>query len=118
MKSKLWICVLVMFGLFLAACGGQVPTTEEVPSVEDILPPQVAAEILNQVSETLGVSIEDIQINSVEQQTWSDSCLGLGGPEESCAAVETPGWLVVYTINGEEFRYRADQTGSVIRQEP
>lgn len=115
MKLHQWI-ILLFTGLLLAACN--TTATQIAPAVQDLLPPQVAAEIQNQVSETLGVSLEDIQITGVEQMEWPDSCLGLGQANESCAQVVTPGWLVVFTIKGEEFRYRVNETGTMIRQEP
>jgi hypothetical protein len=32
---------------------------------------------------------------------WPDSCLGLGGADESCAQVMTPGWLLdIYEYYG------------------
>lgn len=62
--------------------------------------------------------MESIQIQSVEKTEWSDSCLGLGGADKSCAQVITPGWLLAFSINGQEYRYRVDETGTVVRQEP
>lgn len=118
MKTIKWIVFLGCLGVMLSACTGRLPTTQEIPLVEDLLPPGAAVEIQNQVSEALGVSIQDIQIKSVEQMDWLDSCLGLGGADEVCEAVITPGWLVVVTVNGDELRYRVNETGTVIRQEP
>lgn len=112
---------LVLASILLAACSlnTAVPATETVPTmIADALPPEVAVEIQNQLSDTLGVPVDQIAIQSVEQREWSDSCLGLGGPEESCAQAITPGWLVVFSIDGTEYRYRVDETGTNIRQEP
>ncbi len=120
MVKKLGL-LFVLASIVLSACtlNTAIPATEAVPSlVADVLPPEVAVEIQNRVSEALGVSVDQIQIETVEQKDWPDSCLGLGGPEESCAQVITPGWLVVYSINGTEYRYRVDDTGTNIRQEP
>jgi len=119
-----WIVPLVLLaGLVLGACSGTgtdvpVAVTEVIPALEDVLPPDVALNIRNQVSEILGVPVESIALKTIEQMEWPDSCLGLGGPDESCAQAVTPGWLLVFTANGQEYRFRADQTGTVIRQEP
>ena len=120
---KKWIVPLVCAGLLLAACssagGTDVPSpTPGIPALEDVLPPDVALNIRNQVSQILGVPVESIQLQSLEQTEWPDSCLGLGGPDESCAQAVTPGWLLVFTADGQEYRFRADQTGTVIRREP
>ena len=119
-----WIVSLVLLaGFVLAACGSSgtdVPAvvTQIIPVLEDVLPPDVALNIRNQVSEILGVPVESIQLQSIEPMEWPDSCLGLGGPDESCAQAVTPGWLLVFTADGQEYRFRADQTGTVIRREP
>ena len=86
--------------------------------MENVLPPDVALNIRNQVSEILGVPVESIQLKTIEQMEWPDSCLGLGGPDESCAQAVTPGWLLVFSANGQQYSFRADQTATVIRQEP
>lgn len=122
MKKILVMSVLA--GILLAGCnlGSAIPATEVVPSVvaevADTLPPEVAVQVQNQVSELIGVPVDQIQIETVEQREWSDSCLGLGGADESCAQVITPGWLVVFDVAGTEYRYRVDETGTNIRQEP
>ena len=119
-----WIVPMVLLAAFvLAACGSSgtdVPAavTQIIPVLEDVLPPDVALNIRNQVSEILGVPVESIQLQSIEPMEWPDSCLGLGGPDESCAQAVTPGWLLVFNADGQEYRFRADQTGTVIRREP
>jgi len=84
----------------------------------DVLPPDVALNVQNQVSEFLGVSAENIQIEKVEKMDWPNSCLGLPGADEVCAEAITPGWRLVFNVTGREYRYRVDATGTVIRQEP
>ena len=86
--------------------------------LEDVLPPDVALNLQNRVSEILGVPVESIQLNSIEQMDWPDGCLGLPEPDEACTDAITPGWLVAFTVDGQEYRFRVDQTGTVIRQEP
>lgn len=118
---KKFCILLVLASVLLTACNlnTAVPVTEAVPSmVAEALPPEVAIEIQNQLSEALGVATDQIQIETVEQSDWPNSCLGLAGPDEVCAEVITPGWLVVFNIDGTEYRYRVDETGTNIRQEP
>jgi len=122
--SKMWIAwvVSVMFtGLVLAACGtssAETVATQVIPVLEDVLPPDVALNVRNQVSLILGVPVESIQLESIEQTDWPNGCLGLPEPEEVCTEVITPGWLLVFNADGQEYRFRVDQTGTVIRQEP
>jgi hypothetical protein len=115
------IVMLVLTGLLLAACGTSrtaVPVTQVNPDLENALPPDVAVNIQNQISQTLGVTVENIQITKVEQMDWPNVCLGLPQGDEVCTEVITPGWLLTFNINGQEYKYRVDKTGTVIRQEP
>ena len=112
---------MFLVSVLLTACSlnAQVPATEEIPTiVAEALPPEVAVEIQNRISETLGVPVDQIQIETVEQRDWPNGCLGLAGPDEVCTEAITPGWLVVFSIDGTEYRYRVDETGTNIRQEP
>src|SRR5215207_9765356 len=102
---KKWIMSLLCAGLLLAACSANatdVPAiaTQLIPALEDVLPPDVALNIRNQVSEILGVPVETIQLESVEQTEWPNGCLGLPEPDEVCTEVITPGWLLVFTADG------------------
>jgi hypothetical protein len=129
MLKKL-IVSLVLTGFVLAGCsatGTQIPAlpTELPPGVptglpplDEIVPPDMARTILDKVSEIVGVPVESAQLKSVEPMDWPDSCLGLGEPNETCAQTVTSGWLLVFDVNGQEFRIRVDQTGTVIRREP
>jgi len=112
--------------LILAACTPQVgelpgngvgPTpaaTEQTPSATG-LPPAAVLEAQKYLAEQLGVPIEQAQIGEIEQVDWSDSCLGLGGPAESCAQVITPGWRATFVVNGQAYEVRTDETGSAVR---
>jgi heat shock protein HslJ len=63
----------------------------------------------------LNVALEQVKIINIEQAQWSDSCLGLGKPNESCAQVITPGWKAVFEVNGTTYEVRTDESGSDIR---
>jgi hypothetical protein len=122
MNSKKWILVLVCAGLALAACSpnqSNVQSTPANPVLEEVIPPDVALNVQNQVSEALGVPVENIQLQNIEKMDWPNSCLGLPSQgDEVCAEVITPGWLLTFNINNQEYQYRVDSTGTVVRQEP
>lgn len=117
---KKWIVTLACAGLVLAACVSDtdVPVTQVNPALENVLPPEVALNVQHQISETLGVPVESIRIEQVEQMDWPNGCLGLPEADEACTEAITPGWLLVFNINDQQYRYRANETGTVIRQEP
>lgn len=83
-------------------------------TVGDALPPAVEAARAALASE-LGVEPAAIELINFEQREWSDSCLGLGGPAESCAAVVTPGWEVTLEVDGQPYEVRTDFDGEQVR---
>ena len=66
----------------------------------------------------LGVALGDVQVVSVEAAEFTDSCLGLGGLEEICAQVMTPGWVVMMDVNGQSYEARTDGIGELVRLAP
>lgn len=52
---------------------------------------------------------------AAEPVEWSDSCLGLGGPAESCLMAITPGYRVTFEARGASYEVRTDETGSAVR---
>ena len=113
--------MLVLTGVLLAACSTSrtdVPATQVNPDLENVLPPDVALNVQNQISQTLGVAIEKMQITKVEKMDWPNGCLGLPQGDEVCTEAITPGWSLTFNIDGKEYKYRVDKTGTIIRQEP
>jgi hemin uptake protein HemP len=80
--------------------------------------PQLPAAVLQArslLADQLGVPAEEITILSVEEVEWTDSCFGLGGAAEMCAAEMTPGWRVIFDANGQRYEVRSNKTGTLIR---
>lgn len=102
--------------LILAACapqGAGVPVT--TPAASPIVHPKAILDAQQWLATQLSVAAEQVQIIEVEPAEWTDSCLGLGRPDESCLQVITPGWRAVFEISGQRYEVRTDETGSVIR---
>jgi hypothetical protein len=93
---------------------GQTPSSN-TPSATTGLPPKAVLDAQQWLATQLSLAVEQVQITTVEQAEWTDSCLGLGRLNESCAQVVTPGWRVVFEINGQPYEVRTDETGSTIR---
>ena len=116
MRWKGMVAGLVMLMIASAACAP--PTTQpEVPEAPVELPADVEAAAKQVVSARTGVSVEEIEVISAEEEEWPDACLGLAGEDEVCAQVITPGWRVTLTADGEEYVVRTDQNGSAVRVE-
>ncbi len=84
-------------------------------ALREVLPPEVLLNIQSKLSKRLGIAAESIQIIKVEKMDWSNACLDLPQAEEMCAEVITSGWLLTFSINGQEYRYRTDLAGTVLR---
>lgn len=102
--------------VLLAACSqlATTPATGDGETPEGV-PPAAVLQAQEQLADRLGLSTAAVEIVSVERMEWQDSCLGLGGPAESCAQVITPGWQVTFRVDGQEYVMRTDETGSQIR---
>lgn len=63
------------------------------------------------------IDTNTIAVVGATEAEWPDSCLGLAREGEICAQVITPGFDILLKAQGNEYRYRANTDGSVLRQE-
>ncbi len=63
----------------------------------------------------LGVDPAAIQVVSVEEVVWRNSCLGVDVPGEMCMEALTPGYRVVLNVDGQEVAVHTNQDASVLR---
>ncbi|MFZ6030113.1 MAG: META domain-containing protein [Chloroflexota bacterium] len=117
MKNKLTPFVLtISFMLVLAGCALGTQETPLLPTGgAEETPPTAALQAQRWLADQLDVDLHDVQLQNVERAEWTDSCLGLGGPAESCLQLLVPGWRVVLSANGEEYVLRTDESGTTIR---
>jgi hypothetical protein len=99
--------------LVLAACAPTVPAGDATP--DEVLPPAAVLEAQQWLADQMDAAPDEIEIQTVEQTEWPDACLGLGGPDEMCAEVITPGWHLVFSVDGEEYEIRTNEDASSIR---
>jgi hypothetical protein len=98
----------------------QAPTEEmtDVPpsgGSEGALDVIASSAAIAALAEKLNVTPEEITMVFAEHVEWSDSCLGLGGADEMCAQVITPGFRVTLEVNGQQYEVHTDETGTNIR---
>ena len=108
-KKGISLFFIVMVLLQLTACGTTTTDTEEN------FPPAAVLEAQSWLAEQLNVPVANIKIVSTEQVEWTDSCFGLGGPAETCAAEATPGWRINFEVNGQAYEVRSNETGTLAR---
>jgi len=89
----------------------------EAPAQDEPYPPAVASAIGWMAQET-GADPGAVVVETFAASEWPDACLGLPEAGEACAGVITPGWRITLRIGAEIATLRADELGTVIRQEP
>lgn len=86
-------------------------------SIHNLPVPQAVASVKKYVAEREGISEGLVIVLTAYEKEWSDSCLGLSGPDEFCLAVITPGYEITVQAKGAEQKFRTNTDGSVIRRE-
>ncbi len=67
------------------------------------------------LAQQLEIAPEAITFVSSEPVEWSDACLGAAQPDEVCAQVITPGYKVVLGVDGVQYDFHTDETGTAVR---
>ena len=125
------LAFLLVSGVVLSSCAGtakapvagpnptdptDVPVPIEAPPVGNTaLPTSVETSVFQDIASTSNVPVESIQVISYRPEAWPDGCLGLGGPDEICTFAIVDGWEVTASNGEEQWVYRTDLEGSVVR---
>ena len=92
----------------------------ELPLLPKVLPPgQVGAptEAARQdLSKRLAMSLEEIEVQSVEAVEWPDASLGCPQPGMMYAQVITPGYRILLKTGDETYEYHSDQKRAILCQ--
>lgn len=82
------------------------------------VPPIVINAVRREIARTDRIRVGQLKVVSATPQSWSDSCLGLGGPAESCAQIFIQnGWHIVMSDGAQTWTARTDGTGRLVRLE-
>ncbi|CUS04878.2 conserved exported protein of unknown function [Candidatus Promineifilum breve] len=113
-----WLVMLDVDGqtyeLHTDETGEQVRLASDISSIP-VDPEAATAAAMAYLAGQLAVDESVIKVVALEAAEFSDSCLGLGGPAESCLQAITPGWLFTLGVAGQEYEVRSDGTGQVVR---
>ncbi len=92
---------------------GPTPT----PEVFNPLPPEERAFAAARAALAAQEGIDELSITlqEITRQDWTDSCLGLGGPAESCLQAITPGYRLVLQAGEQLYEARTNLDASVVR---
>lgn len=123
-KHKRMVLLLGFLLILMTGCSpvGQLLTplvtptqTAFTPSPSPILTPSAVADAQTWLSDYLGVSVDQIGLQSIEHKDWRDGCLELGQPNEGCLDVITPGWQIIFLVNGQPYEVHTNDDLSMIR---
>lgn len=111
------LIALLLFIALVSACAPSVPatTTAEPGTQSPGVTPEAVLQAQNWLAVQLSLPIEQIRVTDVKQVDWQDSCLGLGQANESCLQAVTPGWQIMFEVNGQTHEVRTNDTATVIR---
>ncbi|TRV00444.1 MAG: hypothetical protein EWV75_02280 [Microcystis wesenbergii Mw_QC_S_20081001_S30D] len=88
------------------------------PSLASPGPPNSVIEAARQdLSQKTKISVNRLQIQAAQRQTWPDGCLGLAKPGELCTQALVAGWRIILTDNQKTWVYRTDSSGANLRLE-
>jgi hypothetical protein len=110
--------VFTIFGILVLLVAGACSQATQIPNAGAIatqIPPQVLEQAQQALVNQLGVSVENVQVQSAEQIDWPDACLGVPSDGEACAQVVTPGFRIDVQVNGQQYEVRTDQTGNTVK---
>lgn len=109
-----WMLLFFAATSLLVACGGDQggSDADREPARS---PPAAVTMARDALAAELNVEPDSVAIELYEQAEWSDSCLGLGGPAESCLAAMYPGWQVMLEVDGQTYEVRTDESAEIIR---
>ena len=80
---------------FVEALSGPTSADNAPPgSIHNLPVPEAVAAARSYAAAMFGVGEGEAIVLTAYEREWSDSCLGLGQPNESCALVITPGYEV------------------------
>lgn len=116
---------VLTFGLGLVACSNvtvATPIATLQPSLAvSTLPIPTPTELsVNDkirlaVAQQLGVSAEEVQIHTMDNTQWQDSCLGVSASGEVCSQVTTPGYGGIIIAQGMPIEFHSDASGDNVR---
>lgn len=114
-------CTLIgLFGWRVTVQGGQHRWTYHVLQNQKFqlngfvsVPRSVTQAALQAAARHSRIPVSRLQVNWVEQKTWTNSCLGLPLGGRACRLMNIPGWIVTITDGQQNWVYHTDSTRTV-----
>lgn len=121
-----FIPLVLTFVLFVGQDVEQPVATTNPPAIQEMnTEKQVEAELPNAVEVAIKkaafqetrIPVEQLQIIQSEPRTWPDGCLGLADSETVCTQALVRGWAVIVQFGEQQWQYRTNESGSLVKLE-
>jgi|GEM_PF-1366485 len=120
---------LTLLGASASAVSGAIAPASDTPTLSSLSIAQnsiaqsrrfpsenLVTQVRQVASRDLNIPIDNLHIMRYSDETWTDSCLGLGGPAELCAQVMVEGWQMEVSDGEQSWFYRISDSGDTIRR--
>lgn len=87
------------------------PTPTPTPTP---LPPDAEVFARFDLADHLGISANDISIDSFEESSWPSAAYGCPAPGQLYAQVVVTGWILQLNASGEIYEYHTDENGDTV----
>ncbi|MBD2773349.1 hypothetical protein [Iningainema tapete] len=120
--TKVMVASCVLASSFVTPVVAQAETVQlaQQPSIyprslDNDLPRPIAIAVIKDASQRTKQPVRAFRIVQAESHIWSDSCLGLAEPGTYCTQSTVPGWQVLVTNGSQNWIYRTNASGNLIR---
>jgi hypothetical protein len=121
LRPGLIVQALAFTGILYFSVGHTPPNTtgaiHQSVQTSVITSASVGHSVLHHASQHSGLPASSLRIVSIQSQTWSDSCLGLGNAELFCTQIPVSGWQIAIASGQQRWIYRTNASASVIKLE-
>ncbi len=126
MKSSqpLWFMIILWMMVLAVACSPLVsspsapqgsPQVQQPAAPTAVIPAQAVETARQAIAQQLGVPPEQLEVFSVEERQFPNSCLGLPQEGEACAEVIISGYQGVLLGEGVQYEFRVSEDGVLVR---
>ena len=113
--------IMLFIAILLAACAGPNRPVLSTPPAQNQMPgeqqvaPEATAAALQALASSLGVSLDAVKLDKIEDAEWPNGCLGLQAVDELCTEALVPGYRMTFTVNGKAYEVRTNLDGRMVR---
>lgn len=119
MKWQQLLMSMLITVVIITACSPSkaVPSLPQSPTpvIDNSLPPTAVLEAVEALAMRLNIAPGEINVRSIDDVDWPDSCLGLPKQDEVCAEMIVNGYKTVMEHGGKTYEAHTNHDGSQIR---